>query len=190
MSIHILIQITRFLTFGETRMHLVTSSIFLSSITAYISPASQNALLRAYLASSLVWWVTRGFPSLDIPGFFSSVFSLPPHNSPKQPPDVSTLPSPTSVHALSPNPWLPIIQTTIVHPNEHLCKIQRALAHFAVLYGSRAAGQADFKDTELEGADRLDGTLFVRAAAATATRLGWLREGEKAGTWDRSGFYA
>jgi hypothetical protein len=90
---------------------------------------------------------------------------------------------------LSPNPWLPIIQTTIVHPNEHLCKIQRAFAHFATLYGSRAAGQADFKDTELEGADRLDGTLFVRAAAATATRLGWLREGEKARTWDRVGFY-
>jgi hypothetical protein len=170
-------------------MHLVTSSIFLSSITAYISPASKNALLRAYLASSLVWWVTRGLPSLDNSGFFSSVFSLPPHNSPKQPPDDSILPSPTSIHALSPNPWLPIIQTTIVHPNEHLCKIQRAFAHFATLYGSRAAGQADFKDTELEGADRLDGTLFVRAAAATATRLGWLREGEKARTWDRVGFY-
>jgi hypothetical protein len=170
-------------------MHLVTSTIFLPSITAYLSPASQNALLRAYLGSSLIWWVTRGLPSLDIPGFFSSVFSSPPDNAPKNPPDDSTLPSPTSIHALTPNPWLPIIQTTVVHPGEHLCKIQRAFAHFAVLYGSRAPGQADFKDTELEGADKLDGTLFVRAAAATAKRMGWLREGEKVGQWDRDGFY-
>ena len=57
------------------------------------------------------------------------------------------------------------------------------------MYGLQAAGQVDFKDTELEGADRLNGTLFVWAAAATATRLGWLREGEKAGMWDRNGFY-
>jgi hypothetical protein len=165
-------------------MHLVTSSIFLPSITAYLSPASQNALLRAYLGSSLIWWVARGFPKLDIPGFFSSVFSSPPDNAPKSHPDDSTLPAPTSIHACTPNPWLPIIQTTVVHPNEHLCKIQRALAHFAVLYGARVAGQADFNGTELEGADRLDGTLFVRAAAATSKRLGWLREGEKAGMWD------
>jgi len=168
-------------------MHMVTSSIFLPSIVAYLTPASQNALLRAYLASSLVSWVTRGFPSFDIRGFFSSVFSSPPDNAPSHRPNESTLPSPTSIHALTPNPWLPIIQTTVVHPDEHLCKIQRALAHFAVMYGSRPVGY--FKDTELDGADRLDGTLFVRAAAATAKKLGWLREGEKAGTWDRDGFY-
>lgn len=170
-------------------MHMVTSSIFLPSIVAYLRPESQNALLRAYLASSLVWWVTRGLPSLDIPGFFASAFSSPPDNTPHHPPDDSTLPSPTSIHALTPNPWLPIIQTTVVHPDEHLCKLQRALAHFAVLYGSRDAGQADFKDTELEGADKLDGTLFVRTAAATAKKMGWMREGEKAGAWDRVGFY-
>lgn len=168
---------------------MVTSSIFLPSITAYLTPASQNALLRTYLASSLVWWVSRGFPSLDIHGFFASVFSSPPDNAPNHPPNESTLPSPKSIHAVTPNPWLPIIQTTVVHPNEHLCKLQRALAHFAVLYGSRASGQADFKETELEGADRLDGTLFVRAAAATAKRMGWLSEGQNPGTWDRDGFY-
>src|ERR1700734_1651169 len=98
------------------RMHMVTSSIFLPSIVAYLTPASQNALLRAYLASSLVSWVNRGLPSFDIRGFFSSVFSSPPDNAPGRRPNESTLPSPTSIHALTPNPWLPIIQTTVVHP--------------------------------------------------------------------------
>ena len=47
------------------------------------------------------------------------------------------------------------------------------------------AGQVDFVDTELEGAEKLDGTLFVHVAAETANRLGWLREGDKARGWPR-----
>jgi len=57
------------------------------------------------------------------------------------------------------------------------------------LYGSRAAGQADFKDTELKGSEKLDGTLFLRIAKETADKMGWMREGEKSGTWYRDGFY-
>ena len=53
--------------------------------------------------------------------------------------------------------------------------------------GARAAG--DFAGTELEGAKRLDGTLFIRAAGLTANVIGWLKEGQKARDWDRSGFY-
>jgi hypothetical protein len=47
------------------------------------------------------------------------------------------------------------------------------------------AGQVDFVDTELEGVKKLDSTLFVCIAAETANRLGWLREGDKAGGWPR-----
>ena len=53
------------------------------------------------------------------------------------------------------------------------------------LYGSRTAGQTDFCDTELEGAEQLDGSLFLRVAGETANKMGWMREGEKAGQWDR-----
>lgn len=173
-------------------MHLVTSSIFLPSIVSYLNPVSQNALLRAYLVTSLLWWVIAGRPGFDISGYYSSTNAhpLPPDGATSNlTPDDSTLPSPTSPHALTPNPWLPLIQSTLVHPGEHLCKIQRALAHFATLYGSRVPGQADFVNTELEGAEKLDGTLFIRAAGETANRLGWMREGEKQGKWDRDGFY-
>lgn len=170
-------------------MHLVTSSSFLPSITCYLNPASQNAFLRAYVVMSLLLWVVMGRPSFDFSGYYASTDAHPLPPNCNLTPDSSTLPSPTSPHAVTPNPWLPLIQTTIVHPGEHFCKIQRAFAHFSCLYGSRAAGQADFVDTELEGAEKLDGTLFVRVAAETANRLGWLREGEKAGGWERDGFY-
>lgn len=96
----------------------------------------------------------------------------------------------------APNPWLPIVQTTLVHPNEHLCKLQRALWHFADVYGGRAKGRWVEQDKDngesaqgLEGLKELDGTLFIRAAGLTADRLGWMREGEEKKDWDRLGFY-
>ncbi len=59
-----------------------------------------------------------------------------------------------------PNPWFAIIQQAAVHPDDHLCKIQRAFVHYATLYGARPRGEPDFSQTELKGAEKLDGTLF------------------------------
>ena len=39
----------------------------------------------------------------------------------------------------------------------------------------------------LEGIERLDGTLFVRVAGLTMDRLGWVHEGEDAGSWHVEG---
>jgi len=171
-------------------MHLVTSLVFLPSLTAYLRPSSQLLLLRAYFTTCLAWWVSRGRPGFDIPGFFASDTSHPTPSGPLPTPYDGTLPSPKSPEAVTPNPWLPIIQTTIVHADAHLPKIQRALAHFARLYGSRVAGLPDFTGTELEGAEKLDGTIFIRTAGLTAKRMGRVREGEKpAKSWDQEGFY-
>jgi hypothetical protein len=52
-----------------------------------------------------------------------------------------------------------------VHPDDHMLKIQRTFAHFSSLYGARPKGY--FKGTELEGAEELDGSLFLRAAGLT-----------------------
>jgi len=87
--------------------------------------------------------------------------------------------------------WEDIIETTITLPDDHLPKLQRALSHFAKVYGGRKAGGADFKGTELEGADCLDGSLFVRTAALTMKRL--LEKGVKGysatgGLWDHKAF--
>ncbi|KAI6143285.1 hypothetical protein BKA82DRAFT_824921 [Pisolithus tinctorius] len=77
-------------------------------------------------------------------------------------------------------PFLHIIQSSTLHPNNHLHKIQRSFAHFSTLYGNRPAGY--HKGTELKRAKLLDGSLFVRAALLTAKYMG------EANTWSISGF--
>ncbi|RDX50762.1 hypothetical protein OH76DRAFT_440647 [Lentinus brumalis] len=164
-------------------MHLVTSSIFLPSLVAYLSPRSAVILLRSYFAISLSWYIARGRAPLPIGAFYEDVTAWPvPPASPTNPGKDTLTPGDAA-----PNPWLPIVQTTIVHPAEHLCKTQRALMHNATLYGQRAAG--DFAGLGLEGAELLDGTLFIRVAGLTADRIGWMKEGQEAGDWDRAGFY-
>ncbi|KAF8442905.1 hypothetical protein L210DRAFT_3611407 [Boletus edulis BED1] len=187
-------------------MHLVTSSIFLPSLLASIDKfSSRRLLLMAYFTSALSYYVARGRPRLDIRSFYMSTENLM-HEvpGPKTEPVSGTLPTPTSGLAQTPNAWYPMIQTTIVHLNEHLCKTQRALAHHSSLYGTRKKGWCVpsegrtvtaaqvAREEEAEdkvGLQELDGTIFVRLAMLTQKRLGWMREGETAGEWDFEGFY-
>ncbi|KAG2149132.1 uncharacterized protein EDB93DRAFT_1240430 [Suillus bovinus] len=149
------------LTADFTYMHLVTSSLFLPSLLPYLPKHSQVLVLRGYFASTIGWWIALGFPRLDIQGFLSAT---------------SPLPSDIKVA----NPFLDIIQSAIMHSNEHMPKIQRALAHFSSLYGTRPKGY--FKDTELEGAEALDGSLFFWAAKLTDE---YMSEGRP---WSQEGF--
>jgi len=171
-------------------MHFVTSSLFLSSIFLLLKRGSQELLLRGYFATCLVWYVSRGRPEIDIARFFGNAATLHPiAPEPKPTPHKDVSPSPTSPYALTPNPWLSIIQSSLTHPDEHLPKLQRALAEYSSRFGSTPAGY--FKGTELKDAELIDGTLFVRVAGLTAGRLGWVREGESPlqDVWDRRGFY-
>jgi hypothetical protein len=131
-------------------MHLVTSSIFLPSLLSCLSQDSKVILLRAYFTTTLAWWLSRCGPSLDVQGFLNATDLLPPSEG--------EVPSRA-------NPFLDIVQAGIAHSDDHMLKIQRAFAHFSSIYGSRPKGY--FKCTELEGAEELDGTLFVRAARLT-----------------------
>ncbi|TFK60287.1 hypothetical protein BDN72DRAFT_905098 [Pluteus cervinus] len=171
-------------------MHLVTSSLFLSSMVAYLTPASQVLLLRTYFSTVLGWWITRGRPGFNIHSFYTHhdehsdlAYPIPPGAKPT--PAKGTLPDPSSPYAITPNPWLPILESAAVHRDDHLPKIQRALAHYASIYGTRSAGMPDFERTELPDADKLDGSLFLRVAGLTAKRMGRVRNGEKEGEfWD------
>jgi len=142
-------------------MHLVTSSLFLSSVLSYLSQDSQVILLRAYLTMSLTWLISRCGPQMDIQGFL----------------EATTLPPSSEGEVTSrANPFLDIVQSGMTHPDDHILKIQRAFAHFSSVYGSRPKGY--FKGTGLEGAEALDGTLFLRAARLTDQvmnqgRMGW-----------------
>lgn len=187
-------------------MHLITSSIFLPSLLASIDKfSSRRLLLLAYFTASLSLYIARGRPQLDIRSFYKGTENLS-HKvpGPTTEPAPNTLPTPTSDLAHTPNAWYPIIQTTIVHPNEHICKAQRALAHHSSLYGARRqswctspqgrtvtpAQQAREEEAEGKvGLQELDGTVFLRVAILTQNRLGWMREGQTAGSWDDNGFY-
>ena len=162
---------------------MVTSSLFLPSLIAYLSPRSQVLLLRGHLVTVLTWWVMCGRPALNIKSFMTTTSvepSVPTTPAPKIPFTTETTPTP--------NPFLPILQSAITHPNDHLIKIQRAFAHYDTLYGRRPAGY--FKGTELEDAELLDGSLFLRASLLTADYVGWVREGKEPRSFSLEGFYA
>ena len=68
-------------------MHLATSSIFLPSIVAYLSPRSAALLLRSYFTVALTWYVGRGRPALPINEFYKVTTDKPvqpgePHVAP------------------------------------------------------------------------------------------------------------
>ncbi|KAI6106630.1 hypothetical protein EDD16DRAFT_1695428 [Pisolithus croceorrhizus] len=159
-------------------MHVVTSSLFLPSLITSLTPGSQVLLLRAYLVVVLTWWVARGRPDLNIKSFMVSTSTRLTSPASKGN-DSSVCPNE------HPNPFLPIIQTSILHPDNHLAKLQRSFAHFSTVYGNRPAGY--HKGTELEGAELLDGSLFVRAALLTANYMG---SKEEPNSWSRGGFFS
>ncbi|KAG6811424.1 hypothetical protein H0H92_007532 [Tricholoma furcatifolium] len=178
-------------------MHLVTSSLFLSSLAVNLKPSSQELLLRCYFVVSLTWWIDRGRPPLDIDGFFAEDIIVPEPvlNSNMDFPRISSPASTEPTTALA-NPWIPILQAALTIPDNHVPKLHRALLHFAALYGTRAPGQADFANTELPGAELLDGSLFIRVAGLTNGRLlnpkeaaDGKPESVSARFWDRLGFY-
>lgn len=144
---------------------------------------SREIFLRGYFLTVVTTWISRGRAELDIKRFVDAVSTNPPPSGSLPTPNKVTLPSPDSAKAVTPNPWLPIIETAVVHPDDHLVKLQRALAHYASLYGSRQAGLPDFKNTELPSADLLDGSFFIRVAGLSAKSLGRIREGEEVGEW-------
>ncbi|KAJ3919546.1 hypothetical protein F5877DRAFT_39986 [Lentinula edodes] len=174
-------------------MHLVTSSLFLPSLTAHLSPSSQELLLRGYFAISLAIYVARGRPKIDPKPLFEvamndSVFY--PVEDPSIAPSTLSILSSSSKEFKEPNLWLPLISRAILHPDDHVSKFQRAMAHYANLYGSTPKGFFDGLGIELNGVDRIDGTLFARAGALTQRRLGRDREGKSlASFWDFEGFY-
>ncbi|KAF8126386.1 hypothetical protein EV363DRAFT_1348460 [Boletus edulis] len=163
-------------------MHQVTSSLFLPSLIAYLSPRAQVLLLRGYLHAVLTWLTMRGSPALNIKSFMTTTSvepSVPITPASKTPLTTETTPIP--------NPFLPILQSAIAHPIDHLIKIQRTFAHFDTLYGRRSAGY--FKGTELKDAELLDGSLFLRASLLTADHVGWVREGKEAAQFSFKGFF-
>lgn len=168
-------------------MHLVTSSLFLPSICAYFPPHVIQAFLRSYFSVCLATWVGQGRPSVEITEDFISktdAFPQEPVGDRVTKPAKDTL----TPETVTPNPWLAIIQSALVHPDNHVCKVQRALGHWSRMFGGRPQGywaKSPLKEdaVQLKGVELLDGTLFVRVAGMTQATKGWMREGQERRDW-------
>ncbi|KIY70562.1 hypothetical protein CYLTODRAFT_179273 [Cylindrobasidium torrendii FP15055 ss-10] len=155
-------------------MHLVTSSLFIPSFIPHLSIEAQRVLLQSYFTTVLVVWVSRGRRALDIVAFYSKTTV-----NPKQP--CLTATRPKWALSSSTNPWFGIMQNSIYHPDDHLCKIQRAFAYNAHRFGATPEGIFKSKLREVE---KLDGTIFIRAAGLTATRTSQLSDAGSKFVWD------
>ncbi|KAI0366502.1 hypothetical protein BV20DRAFT_1038333 [Pilatotrama ljubarskyi] len=145
-------------------MHLVKSVIFSPSCAAYLSPTALSLLMRTYFSTCLALYIARGRPALPIAESYANVSATPTAPSAQEAIVTSATKGALDPTNASPNPWLPILQSTILHHDGHLPKLQRALAHFAA---------------RPPAASRL-----------TMHRVGWMREGQEDAGWDRHGLFS
>jgi Questin oxidase-like len=144
-------------------MHLVTSSVFLPSVAALVSPVARARLLHAYFMAVLSFYTLIRCPTLDFAGFYAH-----------QPANASESQSQTNDKA---NPWLPLVQDAIEHHDEHLTKTQRALFAWASHFGSKtfaslAHSGAGKASAGIKGLELLDGNLFLKTAQLTTLCVG------------------
>lgn len=181
-------------------MHIITSAILIPSFLATLRPASSINLLKAFFSSSLMWFIGRGRPAIDLAAFFEGTthlvetpLNMPISTSIPYSTELRTATQEVSTTASIANPWTPILESSITHPDEHLPKLQRALAHFASLYGHKSFGR-DAIGISLPGVStHLDGSLFLRVAALSAIRMENDRKIDmnevQGAQWDRMGLF-
>ncbi|KAH6905043.1 hypothetical protein BKA70DRAFT_1565421 [Coprinopsis sp. MPI-PUGE-AT-0042] len=145
-------------------MHLVTSSIFLPSQSALISPVARARLLHTFLVTTLALYAFFRCPTIDYVSFYA-------HKDACQ------------KESTEANPWLHLIDDAINHYDEHLTKAQRALATWSAHFGSlNALTFAAANSPGIKGLELLDGSVFLRVAQLTAMRVGPPIKDSKGGT--------
>ena len=172
-------------------MHVLTSCLFLPSFAKVLeNPDSIARLLRLYVSVMLFVVLIRGRPRID-PSLMMSytAFPQPPVHKTIIDPDKSALGDPRDIECV--NPWAAITASVIHAPDAHTVKSLRTLFYAAQRYGETPPGgmPGTFDENgkeSLEGAAKLDGTIFIRAAGVLMYKLGWVSHGQKEGHWDRS----
>jgi len=185
-------------------MHLVTSSLFLRCyINALQNPGSKAKIIKAFLPQLLIISLVRGRPTIN-PRLLMEATDKPrpPYGAPYKP-GKNSIGSPLNDEDY--NPWPALIEASIHAPDSHVLKTMRTLVLAAREYGdtpvglvpgaskqsegtgANANGAPMPKETH-EGAMKLDGSIFVRAAGILMDYMGWTSYGQLArDDWDRSG---
>lgn len=174
-------------------MHLVTSSFFFKPFLKVLrNPTHKANLLRAFVPGIVLVSIVRGRPVIK-PELLMTYTDKPrpPTSTPSPTPDATSIGSPL-VDA-DYNPWPALIDSSIYAPDSHVLKTMRTLVYAAREYGDTSLGGAigativnSSKET-LTGTNKLDGSVFVRAAGILMDYMGWVTHGQSAREdWDRS----
>ncbi|KAG9008386.1 hypothetical protein FRB94_013308 [Tulasnella sp. JGI-2019a] len=176
-------------------LHCVTSVFFLPFLITQLehNHVAQSALVRAHFSITPAFYISRGRPALPIKAFFEPSLPEEIHQliskyllsvSPNESALGQKLKVTEGSHPITPigNPFPAVILSSLHHPEEHLIKVNRALADFDERYGTRPKGYWN-----VEGWEDMDGTLFRRVALRTMKALGWVREGDAPGKFERDG---
>ncbi|KAJ7446125.1 hypothetical protein FB451DRAFT_1376001 [Mycena latifolia] len=160
-------------------MHFLTGALLLRAvIDAVQKPLYKAQLLQTYARAFAQAIVLRGRPRID------PTLAMGYPARPLLPGDAAA--------GGGGSPWLPLLNNAALHPEAHVIKSMRTLFYCAQQYGRTPAGSVvgavDAAGNETHsGAEKLDGTLFIRVAGALTEALGWVAHGEKEGSWDISG---
>ncbi|ODN80020.1 hypothetical protein L202_03881 [Cryptococcus amylolentus CBS 6039] len=177
-------------------MHALTSSIFIPAYLPLLTPPQIRAFLKTYLLVLFQIAISRGRPALN-PDLIMSYDLYTSSDSDvgskqdegKEGKKIKSLldPSPAG-EGKGKNVWLDIIDRSLSYPDSHIVKSIRSLVFYSQLFGSLPAGSfappsSSKNRTELQGLEKVDGTLFQRAAGVIMRTI---PEGEEEARWDRS----
>lgn len=179
-------------------MHLVTSSLFLRSyINVLEKPAHKARIIKAFLPAMLIISLIRGRPTIKPHLIMQATDKPRPSSQSGSPykPGKQSIGSPSNDEDY--NPWPALIESSIHSSDSHVLKTMRTLVLAAREYGDTQAGSVPggFKQSKEgsnlevthEGIEKLDGSIFVRAAGMLLDYMGWTIYGPERDDWDRSG---
>ncbi|KAI0311835.1 hypothetical protein OF83DRAFT_1177199 [Amylostereum chailletii] len=158
-------------------MHVLTSSLFVVPLAAILTaPASRARLLSSYLGATLAILLVRGRPRID-PELLMQYTATP------VPPSQRSQPETLKVA----DPWTTMLPHALAARDAHTVKAFRVLYAAAQRYGNI---DRDYLCSHggHRGEEKVDGSVFVRAAGVLLDVMGWVGPGGdgKEGTWDRS----
>lgn len=154
---------------------------------------SRAALLRGFINQCAHWYVCMGRAPVPIAAFYAATdafvfFSAPtPEIRGTAQRNMGTI-TQTERYSSPASAWARIWPSIIAHPNEHLVKLIRSLGAFSQMYGGRGKGFYASASSAYSDVTAVDGTLFVRAAALTMEKMGWVAEGEPTSVWEFSSY--
>ncbi|WVQ82439.1 hypothetical protein IAT38_004567 [Cryptococcus sp. DSM 104549] len=168
-------------------MHALTSSIFLPAYLPLLPLISRRALLRAYALTVFHTSISRGRPQLN-PGLLMSydAFPVSPHSDGSLKAMVKEGKALGKGEVEGRNAWTSLVETALIFPDSHVVKSIRSLVHYATLYSNTAPGShsASTNDGTIDGMEKVDGSIFLRAAGAVMATMAKSEGGEA--DWDRS----